>query len=182
MSGPKSVTATFKLKADFDATPTSGQAPMAVQFTDLSITGATSWSWTFGDGGTSTLQNPVHMYKTPAEYPARYTVSLTANGATTTKSDFIILDSVCSNPPYKIGNAAPAPYPNIQAAYDSMGNATMQLQALVFSTGLMLNKPYNITLQGGYGCDFTSNPGDTILSDKLTIKDGKVTIEKLTIK
>ena len=39
--------------ADFSGTPTSGYAPLTVDFTDLS-TNATGWDWTFGDGGTST--------------------------------------------------------------------------------------------------------------------------------
>lgn len=48
-----------------------------VTFTDLS-TGATSWLWNFGDGNTSTLQNPVHTYATLGSY----TVTLTVfNGA-----------------------------------------------------------------------------------------------------
>ncbi len=52
---------------------------LTATFTDLT-SGATAWDWTFGDGGISTLQNPVHTY--PA--PGNYTVSLTvmANGCT----------------------------------------------------------------------------------------------------
>ena len=44
-------------------------------FTDLS-TGATSWSWNFGDGGTSTDQNPAHIYAAAGSYP----VTLVVNG------------------------------------------------------------------------------------------------------
>ncbi|MFM8949169.1 MAG: PKD domain-containing protein, partial [Bacteroidota bacterium] len=39
----------------------------AVQFVDLSI-GATSWFWNFGDGFTSTLQNPSHTYQDSGSY------------------------------------------------------------------------------------------------------------------
>ncbi|MDP4240325.1 MAG: PKD domain-containing protein [Bacteroidota bacterium] len=49
------------VKADFYAETTSGTAPIAIQFYDLS-TNATSWSWDFGDGGTSTDQDPIHTY------------------------------------------------------------------------------------------------------------------------
>ncbi|MDH4334612.1 MAG: PKD domain-containing protein [Chloroflexota bacterium] len=60
--------------ANFSATPTSGVAPLSVQFTDTSSGAPTSWSWTFGDGGTSTLQNPSHTYSAAGSY----TVTLTA--------------------------------------------------------------------------------------------------------
>jgi hypothetical protein len=36
----------------------------AIDFTDTSTNGPTSWSWDFGDGTTSTLQNPSHTYTT----------------------------------------------------------------------------------------------------------------------
>jgi PKD repeat protein len=52
--------------------PTSGCAPMTTQFTDQTQ-GSVSWLWNFGDGDTSTLQNPVHTY----DLPGTYTVSLT---------------------------------------------------------------------------------------------------------
>jgi len=75
--------------ADFTATPTSGAYPLAVQFTDQSGGQPTSWSWDFGDGMTSTAQNPAHTYAAAGTY----TVSLTAaNGVgsdTLTRTDFI---------------------------------------------------------------------------------------------
>lgn len=46
----------------------------AVQFSDKS-TNATSWLWDFGDGTTSTEQNPQHTYTTPGEYFGRLIVS-----------------------------------------------------------------------------------------------------------
>ena len=47
----------------FTANSTEGGAPLAVQFTDMStIPGATGWSWDFGDGTGSILQNPAHTY------------------------------------------------------------------------------------------------------------------------
>ncbi len=63
--------------AQFSASPTSGVAPLAVQFTDSSTGSPTSWSWNFGDGGTSNAQSPSHTYSVPGVY----TVSLTATNA-----------------------------------------------------------------------------------------------------
>lgn len=83
--------------ADFTADATSGYEPLSVQFTDQS--GGfeiTSWSWDFGDGGSSDAQNPVHTY----EQNGTYTVSLTVTGdgeavvLTKTKIDYIeVLDT-----------------------------------------------------------------------------------------
>ena len=55
---------------------TRGQAPFAVQFTDLSIGDPTSWYWQFGDGGVSQVQNPSHVFS----LPGTYTISLRAFG------------------------------------------------------------------------------------------------------
>jgi PKD repeat protein len=75
--------------ADFEGIPTSGTAPLTVNFTDLSSGNPTSWSWTFGDGGTSSAQNPSYEYTSAGTY----TVSLTATNAygndTETKVDYI---------------------------------------------------------------------------------------------
>jgi PKD repeat protein len=64
--------------ADFSATPTSGDAPLMVQFTDLSTNGPTSWAWDLdGDGSVdSTAQNPTRVY-----VPGTYTVTLTVSNA-----------------------------------------------------------------------------------------------------
>ena len=39
-----------------------------VAFKDLSVGKITSWHWDFGDGETSTEQNPIHTYKDPGYY------------------------------------------------------------------------------------------------------------------
>jgi 40-residue YVTN family beta-propeller repeat len=75
--------------ADFSASVTSGNAPLEVAYSDESIGSPTKWKWTFGDGKTSTIQNPTHKYSKAGSY----TVSLTATNAegsnTTTKIDYI---------------------------------------------------------------------------------------------
>ncbi len=63
--------------ANFAGSPASGSYPLTVNFTDLSTGAPTSWSWNFGDGGTSTAQNPSHTYNSIGTY----TVSMTATNA-----------------------------------------------------------------------------------------------------
>src|SRR5690606_10515710 len=74
------------------ATPTSGQAPLTVQFTDASDGGGapiTSRLWRFGDGGTSTQLNPSHTYDTAGTYDVMLTVASGAGNDTETKVGFI---------------------------------------------------------------------------------------------
>ncbi|MFT5289682.1 MAG: PKD repeat protein [Planctomycetota bacterium] len=57
--------------ADFVGSPLVGDAPLSVNFTDLSSSsaaGITGWAWNFGDGGSSTAQNPTHLYTAPGTY------------------------------------------------------------------------------------------------------------------
>jgi PKD repeat protein len=64
--------------ADFTADPTSGDAPLMVQFTDLSTAGdnpIVSWYWEFGDGDTSTAENPSHTYNSVGTYTVTLTVT-----------------------------------------------------------------------------------------------------------
>jgi PKD repeat protein len=53
--------------------------PNAVDFTDLSWYNPVSWSWDFGDGQTSTVQHPVHVYETVGPYQICLVVSNTLN-------------------------------------------------------------------------------------------------------
>ncbi len=63
--------------AQFD-TPPTGCIPYNAQFKNTSIAGQT-FSWNFGDGGTSTATNPTHLYSTPGSY----TITLIANDPNT---------------------------------------------------------------------------------------------------
>lgn len=52
------------LSAKFTGTPTSGVAPLPVQFTDASVGGVTAWAWDFGDGSSANTQYPAHTQPT----------------------------------------------------------------------------------------------------------------------
>lgn len=63
--------------ASFAVTTTSPVVGESVSFTDTSTGSPTSWSWSFGDGGTSDLRNPSHAWSAAGTY----TVTLAASNA-----------------------------------------------------------------------------------------------------
>jgi len=67
------------MTADFSSSPSQQYAGVPIQFTDLSTGNVTSWLWDFGDGETSTEQNPTHTYAASGSYTVSLTVS---DGAT----------------------------------------------------------------------------------------------------
>jgi len=79
----------FGLTADFTGSSTTGCAPLVVNFTDQSSGSPTSWSWDFGDDGTSTQQNPSHTYTNPGIYTVRLTLSNDCGSDTLTKVEYI---------------------------------------------------------------------------------------------
>src|SRR5262249_53159463 len=66
--------------AAFNFSPANPNPGQSVQFTDNSSGPPTQWTWTFGDGGSSTAQNPTHTYAPPGLYTATLTAK---NGAGT---------------------------------------------------------------------------------------------------
>jgi PKD repeat protein len=78
--------------AEFSAAPVAGVRPLSVSFTDLSSGGpVTSWSWDFGDGGTSIAQHPAHAYALPGVYSVSLTVSGPGGSDTETKPALVIV-------------------------------------------------------------------------------------------
>lgn len=77
--------------AGFEATPLSGAAPLAVTFIDES-SGADSYLWDFGDGFTSTAQNPVHVYASSGFFSPSQTVFNTFGTDTLTR--FLYIDVI----------------------------------------------------------------------------------------
>ncbi len=51
-----------------------GSAPLTVQFFDASNGRVAAWQWDFGDGTTSDVQNPSHVYTLPGDYAVTLTV------------------------------------------------------------------------------------------------------------
>ena len=82
-------TSTAPLNAAFSPSKTSGAFPLEVNFIDRSTGNASSWSWDFGDGNTSTLQSPTHTFTSAGRYTVSLTVSDGTNSSITTKNNLI---------------------------------------------------------------------------------------------
>ncbi len=63
-----------------------------VAFTDLSLRSPTNWYWSFGDGDSSFVQNPIHRYYTNGSYTVRLIASNSAGADTLTKTVYIIVN------------------------------------------------------------------------------------------
>jgi PKD repeat protein len=90
--------------ASFTASATRGPAPLAVQFTDTSTGGATSWAWDFGDGDPSADPNPSHTYTSPGTY----TVTLmagNAGGASEPVTKTVVVTGVSAGASTTVGGA-----------------------------------------------------------------------------
>ena len=72
--------------AAFDWTPSTPNQGGAVQFYDRSTGSPTSWSWDFGDGGTSAAQNPAHTFAGAGTYTVTLTVANSVSSSTSTRA------------------------------------------------------------------------------------------------
>lgn len=80
--------------ADFSADPTTGDSPLTVTFTDQSTNNPTSWAWDFGDGNSSSEQNPSHTYENMGSYDVSLTTTNGSGTYTETKTNFIIAKGI----------------------------------------------------------------------------------------
>ncbi|MDD3702304.1 MAG: PKD domain-containing protein [Bacteroidales bacterium] len=76
---------------DFIGSPTNGQAPLIVSFTDQSSNNPTSWYWDFGDGTTSSEQNPSKTYTDTGSFTVKLTAINSGGEDTQTKADYIVV-------------------------------------------------------------------------------------------
>lgn len=76
--------------AEFDANSVISYVNQDIQFNYRS-SGATSFSWEFGDGGTSTTENPTHKYAAAGVYNVKLTINGSGGTKTTTKTGYITI-------------------------------------------------------------------------------------------
>lgn len=101
--------------ANMVADPVTGLEDLAVQFTDLSQPGngaIVEWAWDFGDGITSALQNPMHVYNSGGVYSVTLTITNSADStASITMHDYITV--IPRVPQLEIVTDAPLSFGNV---------------------------------------------------------------------
>ncbi|HYO78401.1 MAG TPA: PKD domain-containing protein, partial [Thermoanaerobaculia bacterium] len=118
-----SVPVTPGVVALFDMSTQIASAGAPVSFSDRSLGAPTQWSWSFGDGGTSSAQNPVHAYATAGTYM----VTLTAgNGGTSSMSTKQL--TVSNTPAYRTMVSALAQAPGL-------GGTSWRTELSLFNAG-----------------------------------------------
>jgi PKD repeat protein len=142
-SNTASVTIGTSVSASFNVSPSAGVAGVTTFFCTDTSTGATSWSWNFGDGGTSTLQNPTHLYNAPGTY----TIQLTANGQSFASRVVSVSSGVASDFSFTPSN--PTTQTNITFNDRSSGNITSWLWNFGDGTSSTQQNPVKRYTSGG---------------------------------
>jgi len=118
--------------SNFEATPTTGTAPLAVQFTDLSSgEDIWSWEWDFNDDGIidSYEQNPEYTYQDTGSYTVRLKITAFAIENEAYRKDYIHVIDGSGVDNYELGitnyelNNYPNPFNPTTTIYFTAKNA-----------------------------------------------------------
>ena len=155
--------------AGFVFSPGSPTAGQTVSFTDASTGSPATWLWTFGDGSTSTAQNPTRTFT----QPGTYAVTLVASNAGGSSSASRVVTVSSATPP---ASNAPAPEYSFSPPDPTPGTAVQFTDA---STGPPLSWTWNFGDPGSGSANSSSlrNPTHYFLSAgtyavSLTVSNG----------
>jgi PKD repeat protein len=169
--------------ADFSAFPTFAFCPpLLVSFTDLSSTDAVSWFWDFGNGSSSSLQNPSHIYTESGTFSV-FLVVTNANGCVDTifapdliqlsgpAGDFSFFPDSVGCPPYDI---------TFTSSTENVTTYTWDFGDGFLGSGETATHTYTqigsyiptLILEDDNGCTFTYQSADTLYIEPLPVDAG----------
>jgi len=120
-------TSSTALAASFSGSPLDGTGTLTVQFTDSSSGSPESWSWDFGDGTTSTVQNPSHVFSNPGLYTVSLRITKSGGTDKTTKDSYITIRALSTTSPTDT---------QVTVSSSEHQSGTSQGKSLVYSTTL----------------------------------------------
>ncbi|HET6255632.1 MAG TPA: PKD domain-containing protein [Puia sp.] len=137
--------------AQFTSNVTSGCAPLGIKFTDQSTNNPTSWEWSFGNGQTSSQQNPTVVYTQPGTYTITLIVKNASGAAAVRDSNYI---TIYASPTVSFGlnHLACAPADIQFQQYSQPGQGTITSYVWNFGDGTSGNgpTPQHLYTQTGY--------------------------------
>jgi PKD repeat protein len=181
------VTPAATLDASFTFSPAAPSPGQAVAFRDTSNGVPTSWQWNFGDGGSSTIQNPSHSYAAEGSYAVTLIVS-NASGSDTISRTVVVATSSDAIPADRLYDWAsysgiPGGIPNRTTIYQSFssGASSSSIQSAIAScpagqvvylgpgtySSLTITSAHQCTLRG-------AGPGQTIVSGRIYLNGGSI--------
>ncbi len=166
---------------DFSYTPNNGCQSLTVDFTDASQGTSSGWFWDFGDGNTSTQQNPTHTYTSAGCFTV--TLNASSNGCPGTQTTQNCIEVFALPVASSTSNSAPTctlPYTVQFNGVSSIANSTY---AWDFGDGnsSMLQAPSNTFLNPGsytVSLTVTTQQGCTavIIADTVVIEEFELSI------
>ncbi|RZK98661.1 MAG: PKD domain-containing protein, partial [Pedobacter sp.] len=173
---PKGVSVGDKPKVNFSVNPTDFCAKASAQFTDLSdpIPQVNRWQWTFGDGESSSAQNPSHLFGSTGNYDIKLTAynngcptTLTIPKMVNVKAPIAAFSvDLCSDPFTKIFTDR------------SQGAITWLWEFGDGETSTQQNPSHTYKTKGTYvvkltttngACDYTTSQTIHVINDKVTL-------------
>ncbi len=144
--------------ANFTATNKSGTAPLNVQFTDTSSNSPTSWLWNFGDGGSSTQQNPDYTYTIPGTYNVTLTAINSAGNNTIIENNLITVNYASPIAGFTENTTSGLNPLNVQFSDQSTGNVTSYYWTFGNGGSSTLQNPtYTYNIAGIYTVTLTAS-------------------------
>lgn len=132
-------------EVDFYGVPTKGSVFLTVSFYDTTTGPVDSWYWDFGDGETSTEQNPVHYYPHPGLYTVSLTITNSEGEKTRTKIQYIVVSN--------------------SATYDIAPDPAVKLY--LWDIGIVNKKDVGVQIRDGFsdGTGFVREQGPSLIFD-----------------
>jgi PGF-pre-PGF domain-containing protein len=163
----------------FSGTPTSGQAPLGVQFTDTTTDiELLSWNWSFGDTSwfntsSAAAKNATHAYANDGTYTVILSVTNTSGTNSTTKTNYISVTSVTPTP-----TQAPRSY--IRIGGDSDSN-TIECISGAASSGGNKGDMIPLTFPQQIKCTAPAGITEVIIVPAETIRDFQMIVEAINL-
>jgi len=170
----------------FIGSPTTGNAPLTVQFTDQSTGSPLQWAWDVNNDGIVdyNTQNPSHTYVSPGTYTVKLTATNTGGSATLIRTNYIIVTAesgihdfidenvfIYGNKLDFRGNTTNGPGATA-IVNGGLDTSNTNLGASIAVTRIYIDGNVNLN-SGSAGLGSPSNPGKICINGDLSLGSGK---------